>query len=83
MGGYGYILGGQTVNIYGIREHGGRGINGPCGVVLMFSSKRSELNFMFILQRGVLPFPLRFKEEGEGVTADSRVSKIKRLDKRI
>lgn len=51
----------------------------------MFSSKRSELDFMFILQRGVFPFPLGLKEESEGVAADSstRVSKMKLLNKRI
>lgn len=58
----------------------GKGPNGPRGVVFMFRSKRSELDFMFILQRGVLPFPLRFKEEGEGVTADSRVSKYEAIE---
>lgn len=62
-----------------------KGINRPRGVVLMFSSKRSELDFMFILQRGVFPFPLGLKEESEGVAADSstRVSKMKLLNKRI
>lgn len=51
----------------------------------MFSSKRSELVLMFILQRRVLPFPLRFEEECEGVAADisARVSKTKLLSTRI
>lgn len=36
----------------------------------MFSSKRSELVLMLILQRRVFPFPLRFEEECEGVAAE-------------
>lgn len=39
----------------------------------MFSSKRSELVLMFILQRRVFPFPLRFEEECEGVAADINI----------
>ena len=43
----------------------------PCRVVLMLTTKCFELVSVIILQRWILPFFLRFKEHGEGISADN------------
>ncbi len=43
-------------------------MNRPRGIVFVLSTGSSEEGFVFFLQWRVLPFPLRFQEECEGVS---------------